>query len=203
MKRFFDLMLSIGLLLVTLPIMLLLCIPIFIKLGYPIFFTQIRPGKNEKLFKLIKFRTMKNLYNENGELLHDSLRLKPFGSFLRSTSLDELPGLWNVVKGDMSLVGPRPLLIEYLPLYNDQQSRRHEVKPGITGLAQIKGRNSLSWEEKFNYDIYYVDNFNMVFDIKILLSTIILVFKKRGISPQGNEIMPEFFGNKKNGTRKL
>jgi lipopolysaccharide/colanic/teichoic acid biosynthesis glycosyltransferase len=135
--------------------------------------------------------------------LHDESRLTRLGRFLRKTSLDELPTFLNVFIGNMSLVGPRPLLKKYEDRYNSTQARRHEVKPGITGLAQIKGRNSLSWEEKFNYDIYYVDNFNMVFDIKILLSTIILVFKKRGISPQGNEIMPEFFGNKKNGTRKL
>ena len=195
MKRFFDLMLSIGLLLVTLPIMLLLCIPIFIKLGYPIFFTQIRPGKNEKLFKLIKFRTMKNLYNENGELLHDSLRLKPFGSFLRSTSLDELPGLWNVVKGDMSLVGPRPLLIEYLPLYNDQQSRRHEVKPGITGWAQVNGRNFISWDKKFELDVWYIDNQSIWLDIKILWMTVKKVIVRDGISQSNHVTMDKFKGS--------
>ena len=195
MKRFFDLILSIGLFFLVLPIMLLMCIVIFIKLGHPIFFTQLRPGVNEKIFKLFKFRTMKNLYNENGELLHDSLRLESFGSFLRSTSLDELPGLWNVIKGDMSLVGPRPLLIEYLSLYNDQQSRRHEIKPGITGWAQINGRNYISWEKKFELDVWYIDNRSFWLDIKILLLTVKNVIKRADISFKNSDSAERFKGN--------
>ncbi|WP_217349301.1 sugar transferase [Peribacillus frigoritolerans] len=164
------------------PIILIISIMIVKKLGSPIFFVQARPGKDGKVFKMIKFRTMLNSTDKNGNLLPNELRHTKFGKVLRSTSLDELPELINVLKGDMSLVGPRPLLVEYLPLYNKRQARRHEVRPGITGLAQVNGRNGLSWEEKFDYDIRYIDNFNILLDIKVLILTIKKVFVREGIN---------------------
>ncbi len=175
--------------------MLLLCLLVYFKLGRPIFFTQIRPGKNKKLFKMFKFRTMKDIYNKEGELLEDFERLESFGVFLRSTSLDELPELWNVIKGDMSLVGPRPLLVEYLPLYNNQQARRHEVKPGITGWAQVNGRNLISWDEKFNLDTWYIDNRSYWLDIKILLLTVKNVIKRVNITSKDNVTINKFNGS--------
>jgi len=166
------------------------------KLGSPIFFKQIRPGLHAKPFEMIKFRTMIDAYSANGTLLPDSERLTPFGSFLRSTSLDELPELWNVLKGDMSLVGPRPLLIDYLPLYTTHQACRHKVRPGITGWAQINGRNSISWEERFELDVWYVENQSIALDLKILLKTIIVVFTQQGIAANDDATMPRFKGKK-------
>ena len=167
-------------------------------MGRPVFFSQIRAGKHGKLFLMYKFRSMTEKKGINGELLADELRLLPFGRFLRQNSLDELPGLWNVLLGEMSLVGPRPLVIEYLPLYNPEQARRHEVKPGITGWAQVNGRNHLSWEEKFRLDIWYVDNHNILIDIIIILKTVNVIFHKKDISPKNQEIMERFTGFKEN-----
>ena len=190
----FDIILSITLLVLLMPIILLLACIIFFMLGRPVFFRQNRPGLNGVSFKLIKFRSMSNKLDEFGDLLVDSKRLNWFGKILRSSSLDELPELWNVLRGDMSFVGPRPLLEEYLPLYNEEQSRRHEVKPGITGWAQINGRNEISWEEKFKRDIWYVDNHSFRLDIKILFLTIKIIFLREGVNTIENEIMPTFKG---------
>jgi lipopolysaccharide/colanic/teichoic acid biosynthesis glycosyltransferase len=191
-KRLFDIVVSLSaLLILSLPIGVLIILVRY-KLGSPIFFKQIRPGLHAKPFEMIKFRTMIDVYDTNGTLLPDSERLTPFGSFLRSTSLDELPELWNVLKGDMSLVGPRPLLMEYLPLYSSSQARRHEVRPGITGWAQVNGRNALSWEEKFALDIWYVDNRSFWLDLTILKRTVWAVIMQKGISPRGEKIMPKF-----------
>jgi lipopolysaccharide/colanic/teichoic acid biosynthesis glycosyltransferase len=166
------------------------------KLGSPVFFTQVRAGKHGRPFKMVKFRSMTCERGTDGQLLPDSVRLTPFGRWLRSTSLDELPELWNVMKGDMSLVGPRPLVMEYLPLYSTEQARRHEVRPGITGWAQINGRNALSWEEKFKLDLWYVKNHTLWIDIKILALTVIAVAAKKGISPGDQEIMERFLGSR-------
>jgi len=196
-KHLFDfVMASVGLLLLI-PIILLLSLLIYFKLGSPVFFTQVRPGKNNILFKMYKFRSMKDLYDKEGELLNDSERLEPFGIFLRSTSLDELPELWNVIKGDMSLVGPRPLLVEYLPLYSDWQARRHEVRPGITGWAQVNGRNRISWDEKFGLDIWYIDHFSFWLDLKILLLTVKKVLTRVGVTAEDNVTAEKFKGNVK------
>jgi lipopolysaccharide/colanic/teichoic acid biosynthesis glycosyltransferase len=194
MKRFFDILVaSASLIVLALPLLFLALLVRF-KLGSPIFFKQIRPGMYAKPFEMIKFRTMIDAYAANGALLLDSERLTPFGSFLRSTSLDELPELWNVLKGDMSLVGPRPLLMEYLPLYSSSQARRHEVRPGITGWAQVNGRNALSWEEKFELDVWYVDNHSFWIDLKILLLTVKKVLLREGISGAGEVTMSKFRG---------
>lgn len=196
MKRIFDFTLSlIGLLLLSLPIVLLALL-IRLRLGSPIFFTQVRPGLHGKPFKMVKFRTMISELGSDGNLLPDELRLPAFGRWLRATSLDELPELWNVLKGNMSLVGPRPLLIQYLPLYSPYQARRHEVRPGLTGWAQVNGRNSISWEDKFKLDIWYVDNHSLYLDIKILYMTLNKVIRKDGISAKGEATMPAFTGNK-------
>lgn len=181
------------------PILLLLVCLIFVKLGAPVFFTQIRPGMHGKPFRMIKFRTMTDTRDSQGQLLPDADRLLPFGQFLRSTSLDELPGLWSVLKGDMSLVGPRPLLMEYLPLYSPKQARRHEVRPGITGWAQINGRNAISWEEKFELDVWYVDNQSLWLDIKIILLTFKKVYYRDDISADGIVTMNRFMGSKYKG----
>ncbi|MEW5595566.1 sugar transferase [Peribacillus frigoritolerans] len=177
-----DVLFSFIGLIVLSPIILVISIMIVKKLGSPILFVQERPGKDGEIFKMIKFRTMLNSTDEKGNLLPNELRHTNFGKLLRSTSLDELPELINVLKGDMSLVGPRPLLVEYLPLYNKRQARRHEVRPGITGLAQVNGRNALSWKDKFDYDIKYVDNFNLLLDFKVLILTIKKVFVREGIN---------------------
>jgi lipopolysaccharide/colanic/teichoic acid biosynthesis glycosyltransferase len=196
MKRFFDILVaSASLIVLALPL-LLLAILVRLQLGSPIFFRQIRPGLHAKPFEMIKFRTMIDAYAASGALLPDLDRLTPFGSFLRSTSLDELPELWNVLKGDMSLVGPRPLLMEYLPLYSTSQARRHEVRPGITGWAQVNGRNALSWDEKFALDVWYVDNRSFWLDIKILFMTVKKVLLHEGISGGGEVTMPKFTGSK-------
>lgn len=193
----FDIIASfIGLLILS-PVLLLLAIMVRIKHGSPILFKQTRPGKDEKPFTFYKFRTMSNKSDEEGNLLPDQDRLTKFGSFLRKTSLDELPSLFNVLKGNMSFVGPRPLLMHYLPLYNDFQKRRHEVKPGITGWAQVNGRNAISWQKKFELDVWYVDNQSFWLDLKILFLTIYKVFKREGISAEGEATVEYFKGNEK------
>ena len=196
LKRIFDhIFVCAGLLLIW-PLILLLVLLVRIKLGSPVFFHQTRPGLHGKPFTMIKFRTMTDERDAEGNLLPDSQRLTPFGKFLRSTSLDELPELINVLKGEMSLVGPRPLLIEYLPLYNPEQARRHEVRPGITGWAQVNGRNAISWEDKFKLDVWYVDNQSLWLDIKILWMTFAKVFKREGISQDGQATASKFTGSK-------
>lgn len=194
MKRLFDIIFSLLLLIIFSPILLITALLVRIKLGSPILFQQIRPGLNEKLFTVKKFRTMTDAKNNQGVLLSDAERLTKFGKFLRSSSLDELPQLLNVLTGDMSFVGPRPLLLEYLPFYNAEQKRRHAVRPGITGWAQVNGRNSLSWEEKFKCDGWYVDHQTFILDIKILFLTIKKVFLADGISAQSSATMEKFTG---------
>ena len=193
-KRLFDLISSFVGLLFLLPIMVLIVLLVRLKIGSPIFFKQGRPGLNEEIFNMAKFRTMTNEYDKNGNLLSDETRLTKFGKFLRSTSLDELPSLWSVLKGDMSLVGPRPLLVEYLPLYSKRQSRRHEVRPGITGWAQVNGRNAISWDEKFDLDVWYVDNQSIWLDVKILWLTVKKVIMHDGISQNNHVTMEKFKG---------
>lgn len=193
-KRTFDFMTSLMLLIVFSPIMLLVAILVRLFLGKPVLFRQERPGLHGKPFVLMKFRTMNEKKNEAGELLPDALRLTRFGRLLRRTSLDELPQLFNVLKGDMSLVGPRPLLLEYLPLYTSEQARRHEVRPGITGYAQVNGRNLLSWEEKFKLDVWYVDHQSFWLDLKILFKTVARVFAASGVNQQGSATAEKFRG---------
>ena len=193
-KRLLDLLLSVIALILLAPLLLVVAILVKIKLGSPILFTQERPGKNEKIFKLYKFRTMTDQRDKEGNLLPDELRLTPFGKMLRSTSLDELPELINIVRGDMSIVGPRPLLVQYLPLYNDFQRRRHEVRSGLTGYAQVHGRNLITWEEKFRLDVYYVDHVSLFLDIKIVFQTVKKVFIREGIHGDGTETMEPFRG---------
>lgn len=195
MKRILDLSAALLGLILLAPIILILATFIRLKLGSPILFTQARPGLHGKPFSMIKFRTMTDARGADGNLLPDSVRLTAFGRFLRSTSLDELPELWNVFKGDMSLVGSRPLLMEYLPRYSSEQARRHQVRPGITGWAQINGRNAISWEEKFKLDVWYVDNRSFWLDLKILLLTIKKVFVREGISAKGEATMQKFTGS--------
>ena len=194
-KRFLDFVISFFALMLLSPVLLVLIIVgAFMMKGNP-FFTQKRPGKNEKIFKLIKFRTMTNERDSDGNLLPDEKRLNGYGKFLRSTSLDELPELLNILIGDMSIVGPRPLLVKYLPLYNEFQKRRHEVRPGLTGLAQINGRNTSTWPDRFKFDVSYVDNITFVGDIKIIFKTVSKVLKREGISQENNATMEEFLGN--------
>ena len=197
-KRLFDIIASASGLIILSPVFLILAYLIRKNLGAPVFFTQERPGKDGKPFKMIKFRSMRDAVDKDGNPPPDSERLTPFGKKLRAASLDELPELWNVLKGDMSLVGPRPLLMSYLPLYNDFQFRRHEMRPGVTGWAQVNGRNAISWDEKFAYDIWYIDHFSLWFDMKILFLTIKKVFIKEGISAEGEATMPYFTGNDSN-----
>ena len=197
-KRLFDIVASASGLIILSPVFLIFAYLIRKNLGAPVFFTQERPGKDGKPFKMIKFRSMRDAVDKDGNPLPDSERLTPFGKKLRAASLDELPELWNVLKGDMSLVGPRPLLMSYLPLYNDFQFRRHEMRPGVTGWAQVNGRNAISWDEKFAYDIWYIDHFSLWFDMKILFLTIKKVFIKEGISAEGEATMPYFTGNDSN-----
>lgn len=194
-KRLIDIFVSlVGIILLS-PIFLIIGILVYTKLGSPIFFIQERVGKDGKVFNMIKFRSMMNSTNKFGELLSDEERLTKFGKLLRATSLDEIPELINVLKGDMSLVGPRPLLVEYIPRYSKEQWRRHEAKPGITGLAQVSGRNNLSWEDRFVLDVDYIDSHNLFLDIKILFMTIMKVVKRDGISQEGHATMEEFRGN--------
>ena len=191
-KRIFDLVLCSFSCFVILPVVVIIAMAAFISMGHPIIFKQLRPGKDGKPFYLYKFRTMLELKDDKGNYLPDEKRLTAFGRFLRRYSLDELPELWNVIKGDMSLVGPRPLLMEYIRYYTPEQARRHEIKPGITGWAQINGRNALSWEDKFKLDVWYVDNWSLSLDIKIIVLTIIKVVKGEGVTPEFGEIMPKF-----------
>ena len=195
-KRILDFIFAIVLFIITLTILLVVGMLVGIYLGFPIIFKQKRPGKDENEFTLYKFRTMTDAKGENGELLPDDKRLTKFGLFLRNTSLDELPELINIIKGDMSFVGPRPLLTEYLDLYNEEQRHRHDVRPGLTGLAQVNGRNLLGWEERFNYDIEYVKNINFIEDIKIIFKTIFLVVTRKGVSSSNSKTMEKFNGNK-------
>lgn len=196
MKRFFDVILAVSALFLLCIPLILLAVMTRIKLGSPVLFRQLRPGLQGKPFEMVKFRTMTDARDSTGQLLSDADRLPAFGRFLRASSLDELPELWNVLRGDMSLVGPRPLLTEYLPLYTTEQSRRHEVRPGITGWAQVNGRNALSWEEKFKLDVWYVDNRSMRLDIKILWLTVRKVLARDGISAAGEATMTRFSGSK-------
>ena len=196
MKRVFDVLMSLGLMLaLSLPLLLLFGL-VRLKLGSPVLFRQVRPGLHGRPFTMVKFRTMTDERGEHGELLPDAQRLTYFGRFLRAASLDELPELWNVLRGEMSLVGPRPLLMEYLPLYSPEQARRHEVRPGITGWAQVNGRNALSWEARFKLDVWYVDHRSGWLDLRILWLTILKVIVRDGISAQGEVTMPRFTGNR-------
>ncbi|GAB6278086.1 MAG: sugar transferase [Lentimicrobium sp.] len=195
-KRLFDFSLALLGLIIISPLFLLLWVWLSIaNKGAGAFFLQERPGKDEKIFKVIKFKTMNDKRDENGNLLPDSERLTTIGRWIRSLSFDEIPQLLNVIKGDMSLIGPRPLLVQYLPLYNETQRRRHEVRPGMTGWAQVNGRNAISWQEKFEYDVWYVDHVSLSLDIKILLKTVEKVFKREGINSQDNATMELFSGN--------
>jgi lipopolysaccharide/colanic/teichoic acid biosynthesis glycosyltransferase len=193
-KRLFDLISALSGLVLLSPLLLFLGLLIRFKLGKPVLFRQIRPGRDGRPFLLLKFRTMTDALDSNGQLLPDNERLTPFGRMLRTSSLDELPELWNVFKGEMSLVGPRPLLMEYLPSYSREQQRRHDVKPGITGWAQVNGRNTISWEEKFKHDVWYVDNRSLLLDLKILAMTVVRVLTRSGIDHSEFETMPIFTG---------
>lgn len=195
-KRLMDIVLSGGALIVLSPVLLVTAILVRTKLGSPVIFCQERPGKDEKVFKLYKFRSMTDARDENGELLPDSVRLTRFGKLLRSTSLDELPELWNILRGDMSIVGPRPLLVRYLPRYNEEQKHRHDVRPGLTGWAQVNGRNAISWEEKFRLDVWYVENLSFWVDMKTIFLTVKKVFCREGISSETAATMEEFMGTK-------
>ena len=197
-KRLFDVLFSASLLIVLSPVILIIALIVYVKMGRPILFSQERPGLNEKIFTLYKFRTMTNAYGPDGKLLPDSSRLSRFGKILRSTSLDELPELWNILKGDMSFVGPRPLLVQYLSLYSDEQRRRHDVRPGLTGLAMIHGRNNLNWNDKFAYDLQYVEQQSFLLDMKILLWTVVITLKREGITEKGEATVSMFTGSKKN-----
>lgn len=194
-KRLLDIVLSGCALIVLSPLLLVTAILVRVKLGSPVIFCQERPGKDEKIFKLHKFRSMSDARDETGELLPDEVRLGKFGRALRATSLDELPELWDIFRGKMSIVGPRPLLVKYLPLYNDEQHRRHDVRPGLTGWAQVHGRNLASWEEKFAYDVDYVDNVSFALDVKIIFMTVRCVFAREGISAEGSATMEAFTGS--------
>lgn len=193
-KRILDILLSLSAIIILSPLLLILSVLVRVKLGKPILFRQERPGKNEKIFTLCKFRTMTDKRDEKGELLPDEKRLTGFGKMLRSTSLDELPELINILKGDMSLIGPRPLLVKYLPLYNETQKHRHDVRPGLTGWAQINGRNAITWEQKFEYDVEYVNNLSFALDLRIFFGTVRAVLRREGISSSTNATMEEFKG---------
>lgn len=196
-KRPMDFILSLIAIIILSPVMLIVALLVRVKLGSPVLFKQKRPGLNERIFTIYKFRTMTDRRDENGEMLPDEVRLTKFGKFLRSTSLDELPELINIIKGDMSIIGPRPLLVQYLPLYNDHQKRRHEVRPGLSGLAQINGRNSISWEDKFDLDVQYVDNVSLIGDCKIIFLTFKKVFARENINSETAATMDTFKGNSK------
>lgn len=196
MKRFLDIVGAMVAMIVFSPVMLVVAVRLYRDVGSPVLFRQIRPGLGGRPFEMVKFRTMRNAVDANGSPLPDADRLTAFGRFLRSSSLDELPELWNVLKGDMSLVGPRPLLMEYLPLYTPEQARRHEVRPGVTGWAQVNGRNALSWEEKFRLDVWYVDNRSLLLDLRIIWLTVLKVVRRDGISAAGEATMSKFRGTK-------
>lgn len=202
MKRVLDLLITIPALILLAPVMIIIAILVRVTIGSPVLFKQVRPGLHGRPFTMYKFRTMTNDRDEHGRLLPDDQRLTKVGRFLRSTSLDELPELFNVLKGEMSLVGPRPLLMEYLPLYSERQARRHEVRPGITGWAQVNGRNAISWEQKFEYDVWYVDNRSLWLDIKILWLTLLAVLKREGITADGHVTMPPFTGAQNHGAKR-
>lgn len=195
LKRVLDIVISFSALCILWPVLLVVALLVRMKLGSPVLFSQERPGKNEKIFRMYKFRTMTDERDENGVLLPDEVRLTPFGKFLRSTSLDELPELWAIFTGKMSLVGPRPLLVQYLPLYNEEQRRRHEVRPGLTGWAQVNGRNCVSWPERFRLDVEYVDKMSLWMDIRILFLTVKTVLVREGISSETSATMEYFLGN--------
>ena len=195
MKRFMDVVISGVLMCALLPLMAMISLAVWLNMGCPVLFSQIRPGLHGKPFQMFKFRTMNLEKAIGGRVLPDADRLTALGRFLRSTSLDELPELWNVFKGEMSLVGPRPLLMEYLPLYTAEQARRHDVRPGITGWAQVNGRNAIGWEEKFALDLWYVDNQSFVLDVEILWLTLVAVFRRDGVSAAGHDTMPKFTGS--------
>jgi len=194
-KRPMDFILSLIAIIVLSPILLIVAIFVRTKLGSPVLFKQQRPGLNENIFMMYKFRTMTDERDGNGVLLPNHIRLTKFGKILRSTSLDELPGLFNILKGDMAVIGPRPLLIEYLPLYNERQKHRHEVRPGLSGLAQVNGRNLITWEEKFEYDIHYVESISLVLDCKLIIKTILKVFKREGVNSSETVTMQKFRGD--------
>ncbi|MFR2018401.1 MAG: sugar transferase [Eubacterium sp.] len=194
-KRILDIISSLLAIIILSPLLAVTAVLEKTKLGSPVLFKQERPGKDEKIFTLMKFRTMTDERDENGELLPDEVRLTKFGKFLRSTSIDELPELFNILKGDMSVIGPRPLLVEYIPRYNEHQHRRHEVRPGLSGWAQVNGRNSISWEEKFDLDVEYVDNYSLSKDINILFMTVMSVIKRDGINSDNDVTMEEFMGS--------
>lgn len=196
MKRLFDILVSLAALLLLAPVILVVALLVRIKLGSPVLFRQVRPGLHARPFEMIKFRTMTDARDADGQLREDAERLTDFGKFLRGTSLDELPELWNVLKGDMSLVGPRPLLMEYVPLYSPEQARRMDVRPGITGWAQVNGRNAIGWDEKFALDVEYVERHNLFMDIKILVKTVTNVLSREGITAQGEATMPRFTGER-------
>nr|WP_315023612.1 sugar transferase [uncultured Aminipila sp.] len=196
-KRAFDIIISLMTILLLSPVLFVVYIMVKIKLGSPAIFRQERPGLNGRVFTMYKFRSMTDECDEKGQILPDEVRLTSFGKLLRKTSLDELPELFNILKGDMSIVGPRPLLVRYLERYNEDQARRHEVKPGLTGWAQINGRNAISWEEKFKLDVWYVDNWNLWLDLKIFVLTFIKVFKREGINSADHATMEEFMGSEK------
>ncbi len=195
-KRFFDIVLSIAAITLLSPVLIVLAILVRVKLGSPVLFRQQRPGYHGKIFGLMKFRSMTDERDENGELLPDEVRLTSFGKKLRSTSLDELPEFFNILKGDMSFVGPRPLLVQYLPLYNEEQAHRHDVLPGLTGWAQVNGRNAISWEKKFEYDVWYTRNVSFLLDLKIVFMTVAAVVKRDGISSETHATMEFFTGTK-------
>ena len=194
-KRCLDFLLSLAALIILSPVLLLVAILVRCKLGSPILFKQKRPGLHEKIFCMYKFRTMTDAKDADGNLLPDEVRLTKFGKLLRSTSLDELPELFNILKGDMAIVGPRPLLVQYLPRYNERQRHRHDVRPGFTGLAQVNGRNSISWQEKFEWDVRYVENVSFLMDLRIIAKTVKVVLKRDGISSETSTTMEEFRGN--------
>lgn len=196
-KRIIDFVLSLGAFIVLLPVLIVLSVIGAIKMKGNPFFTQARPGKDEKIFKLIKFRSMTCEKDKEGNLLPDEKRLTKYGKFIRATSLDELPELINIIKGDMAIVGPRPLLVKYLSLYNEEQKHRHDVRPGLTGLAQVNGRNAVSWEDKFKLDIEYVNNISLIRDIKIIIDTVRVVFNRSGINSETSATMEEFKGTEK------
>lgn len=193
-KRLLDFILSLIAIIILFPVYIIVAILVKIKLGSPVLFTQDRPGSNEKIFKMYKFRTMTSETDNEGHLLPDEVRLTSFGKLLRSTSLDELPELFNILKGDMSIVGPRPLLVKYLPRYNEEQKHRHDVRPGLTGLAQVNGRNTITWEDKFKYDVEYTKNVTFINDVKIILETVLKVLQREGISSDTSVTMEEFRG---------
>lgn len=202
-KRTFDIVLSFFAILFLIPVMLIVAVLVRIKLGSPVLYKVRRPGKDEKLFTMMKFRTMSDEYDKNGDLLMDNLRLTSFGKLLRSTSLDELPEFFNILKGDMSIVGPRPLATQYLPFYSETERERHSIRPGLTGLAQVNGRNAIDWETKFSFDLEYLDKMSLIFDLLIIFRTILKVFKKNEIGIRGIDAPEDFHKYRQNQNKKV